>query len=109
MLYLMLVVVFSRLSKKWWFFLLLGWGKHNSVLPLYSACNEVPEFIASFVESFITLMTVSDLIMYLPLIPYVVDTRCRTLAYRAHLYLGPQLQNRKVYELSIFTAMYHCI
>ena len=27
MLYLMLVVVFSRLSKKWWFFLLLGWGK----------------------------------------------------------------------------------
>ena len=27
MLYLMLVVVFSRLSKKWWFFLLLGWRK----------------------------------------------------------------------------------
>ena len=26
MLYLMLVVVFSRLSRKWWFFMLLGWG-----------------------------------------------------------------------------------
>ena len=25
MLYLMLVVVFSTLSKKWWFFMLLGW------------------------------------------------------------------------------------
>jgi len=28
MLYLMLVVVFSKLSKKWWFFLLLGWSKY---------------------------------------------------------------------------------
>jgi latrophilin 3 len=27
MLYLLLVVVFSKLSKRWWFFLLLGWGK----------------------------------------------------------------------------------
>ena len=27
MLYLMLVVVFSTLKDKWWFFLLLGWGK----------------------------------------------------------------------------------
>ena len=27
MLYLMLVVVFSKLSKRWWFFLLLGWGE----------------------------------------------------------------------------------
>ena len=27
MLYLMLVVVFSKISKKWWFFLLLGWGQ----------------------------------------------------------------------------------
>jgi len=26
MLYLMLLVVFATLSKKWWFFLLLGWG-----------------------------------------------------------------------------------
>ncbi len=26
MLYLMLVVVFSTLSKKWWLFVLLGWG-----------------------------------------------------------------------------------
>ena len=26
MLYLMLVVVFSKLSKRWWFFLILGWG-----------------------------------------------------------------------------------
>ena len=75
MLYLMLVVVFSRLSKKWWFFLLLGWGKHNSVLPLYSACNEVPEFIASFVKSFITLMTVSDLIMLFYVL--TADTICR--------------------------------
>ena len=28
MLYLMLVVVFSKLSKKWWFFLILGWGEY---------------------------------------------------------------------------------
>jgi len=27
MLYLMLVVVFSDLSKKWWFFFILGWSK----------------------------------------------------------------------------------
>jgi len=27
MLYLMMVVVFSKLSKKWWFYLLLGWGE----------------------------------------------------------------------------------
>jgi len=27
MLYLMLVVVFSKLSKKWWLFLLLGYGE----------------------------------------------------------------------------------
>jgi len=26
MAYLLLVVVFSGLSKKWWFFLILGWG-----------------------------------------------------------------------------------
>ena len=29
MLYLMLVVVFSKLSKKWWFYLLLGWGESS--------------------------------------------------------------------------------
>ena len=29
MLYLMLVVVFSRLSRKWWFFLIIGWGKYT--------------------------------------------------------------------------------
>ena len=29
MLYLLLVVVFSKLSKRWWFFLLLGWGKQT--------------------------------------------------------------------------------
>ena len=28
MLYLMLVVVFSTMAKRWWFFLLLGWSKH---------------------------------------------------------------------------------
>ena len=28
MLYLMLVVVFSTLSKNWWFFLIIGWGKN---------------------------------------------------------------------------------
>ena len=27
MLFLLLVMVFSKLSKRWWFFLLLGWGK----------------------------------------------------------------------------------
>ena len=27
MLYLMLVAVFSKLSKRWWFFLILGWGE----------------------------------------------------------------------------------
>jgi len=29
MLYLMLVVVFTELSKKWWFFFLLGWGMYT--------------------------------------------------------------------------------
>ncbi len=34
MLYLMLVVVFSQISKKWWIFFIIGWGKlfHNSTL-----------------------------------------------------------------------------
>ena len=27
MLYLMLVVVFSQISKKWWIFFIIGWGK----------------------------------------------------------------------------------
>ncbi len=27
MLYLMLVFVFNRISKKWWIFLIIGWGK----------------------------------------------------------------------------------
>ena len=27
MLYLMLVIVFSELTKKWWIFFLLGWGE----------------------------------------------------------------------------------
>ena len=31
MLYLMLVVVFSELAKKWWIFLLLGWGESDSL------------------------------------------------------------------------------
>ena len=31
MLYLMLVVVFSTLSKKWWFFMLLGWCKLTKI------------------------------------------------------------------------------
>jgi hypothetical protein len=30
MLYLMLVVVFSDISKKWWLFFLLGWGKNQT-------------------------------------------------------------------------------
>ncbi len=32
MLYLKLVVVFSTLSKKWWMFLLIGWGTDVEVL-----------------------------------------------------------------------------
>ena len=32
MLYLMLVVVFSKLSKKWWFFLILGWGEGYTMI-----------------------------------------------------------------------------
>ena len=31
MLYLMLVVVFSTLSKRWYVFLAIGWGKKKSV------------------------------------------------------------------------------
>ena len=31
MLYLMLVVVFSKLTEKWWFFLLIGWGEKNII------------------------------------------------------------------------------
>ena len=33
MLHLMLVAVFSKLSRKWWFFLILGWGEWL-VIPL---------------------------------------------------------------------------
>ena len=33
------------------------------------------------------------------------DTRCRTLAYHADLYPGPELQNGKAYELQTFTDM----
>ena len=29
MLYLMLVVVFNRISKKWWIFFIIGWGKFS--------------------------------------------------------------------------------
>ncbi len=32
MLYLLLVVVFSTLPKKWWMFLLIGWGTVVEVL-----------------------------------------------------------------------------
>ena len=31
MLYLMLVMVFSELSNKWWLFLILGWGRYNII------------------------------------------------------------------------------
>ena len=31
MLYLMLVVVFSKFSQKWWCFLLLGWGEIDNL------------------------------------------------------------------------------
>ncbi len=32
MLYLMLVVVFNRISKKWWIFFIIGWGNERSFL-----------------------------------------------------------------------------
>ena len=54
MLYLMLVVVFSTISKKWWLFLLLGWGEvlHNARnLPLvmrdFSFFSVPPVFIVA--------------------------------------------------------------
>lgn len=31
MLYLLLIVVFSEMSKKWWPFLIIGYGKANNV------------------------------------------------------------------------------
>ncbi len=31
MVFLMLVLVFSTLSKKWWFFLILGWGESQDI------------------------------------------------------------------------------
>jgi len=37
MLYLMLVVVFSKLSKRWWFFLLLGWRECKFIHCVYTA------------------------------------------------------------------------
>ncbi len=39
MLYLMLVVVFSRLAKTWWFFLLLGYGKCTVLLEYFAGEN----------------------------------------------------------------------
>ncbi len=39
MLYLMLVVVFSKLSKRWWFFLLLGWGMDTELIQISSEIN----------------------------------------------------------------------
>ena len=33
MLYLMLVLVFSKLSKKWWMFLIIGYGELSVVSP----------------------------------------------------------------------------
>jgi len=41
MLYLMLVLVFSRLSKKWWFFLILGWSECLQIHMKYSAVLEL--------------------------------------------------------------------
>ena len=51
MLYLMLVVVFSTLSKKWWFFLILGWSK--CLLTLYSNL-----FLFQFLASDISTCTI---------------------------------------------------
>ena len=41
MLYLMLVVVFSELSKKWWFFVILGWGEYVLVLYTFTCIDPV--------------------------------------------------------------------
>ena len=35
MLYLMLVIVFSKLSKKWWLFLIIGWGSLYNIFALH--------------------------------------------------------------------------
>ena len=48
MLYLMLVVVFSTLSKKWWFFLLLGWCKSVCLSSLY-VCMYVYMYVCMYV------------------------------------------------------------
>ena len=46
MLYLMLVVVFSRLKEKWWFFFMLGWGKYCMDTEWLNACTCVcPNFL----------------------------------------------------------------
>ena len=41
MLYLMLIVVFSKLSSKWWFFLILGYCEysHCSVICINPKCS----------------------------------------------------------------------
>ena len=39
MLYLMLVVVFSKLTEKWWLFLLGGWGKINYLYTYQNGCT----------------------------------------------------------------------
>ncbi len=38
MLYLMLVMVFGTLSKKWWMFLLIGWGTDVKVTHTMQVC-----------------------------------------------------------------------
>ena len=62
MLYLMLVVVFSKLSKKWWFFFLLGWGEHFQLNPwanilyvfkqLFWLCGRLQDKILSFLVGY---------------------------------------------------------
>ncbi len=44
MLYLMLVLVFSKISKKWWIFLIIGYGEFlkNSILVCCRMNNNVP-------------------------------------------------------------------
>ena len=61
MLYLMLVLVFSEISKKWWIFFIIGWGKLNiyfsSICMYKKMCASATTFSTRFAKLIILHMS----------------------------------------------------
>ena len=60
MLYLMLVVVFSTLKDKWWFFFLLGWGEYYLFYLTYLHNSHSPTVVPALVFVVIGLAVRSE-------------------------------------------------